>query len=95
MSRDCPLVQSQLHWMVRLLCFGGAWSYLTAALCTPLFAIVPFVAVAFHAFPVILVPHFVYAFIPYFVTMHAGESRCCALSAGFVQAPSALATWRT
>ena len=72
MSRECPLLQPQLSPMLRLLYFSGTWSYLTASFCTPLFAAVPFVAVALGVFPIALVPQFVAVFIPYFLLMHSG-----------------------
>lgn len=72
MSRDCPLLQTRLPWTLRLLFFSGTFSYLTAAFCTPLFIVVPYVAVAFKIFPVLLDPDFVYFFVPYFCLMHAG-----------------------
>lgn len=76
MSRDCPLAQPQLALVLRILFFSGTWSYFAAAVCMPVFILMPFIAIAFRIYPAVLSQSLLCAFVPYFIATHAGSSRC-------------------
>jgi hypothetical protein len=76
LSRECPLLQPGLSMLMRVLYTAGTWSYLCAALTTPVFAAIPVIAVATGVFPLAVTAQFAAAFVPYFVLMHTGSPSC-------------------
>lgn len=53
-SRHSPLLQSGLSPFMRLLYCSGVWSYVVNALCTPLFLVIPVIAIWFGVFPIVI-----------------------------------------
>lgn len=72
-SQECPLLQKGLPAMLKLLYIAGTWSYLCAALTTPIFIAVPVIAVVRGIFPLPFTSEVAAAFVPYFLLMHTGE----------------------
>jgi hypothetical protein len=67
------LLQSGLSPLLMLLYVSGTWSYLCAALTTPVFIAVPVIAVATGIFPLPFTRELAVAFLPYFLLLHTGD----------------------
>lgn len=50
----CPIFQSDLSWLQRIMYLQGVWSYIVGSLCTPTFIIVPIVTIWAGVFPIVL-----------------------------------------
>lgn len=71
-SWGCPAFCSGLSPFMRLLYLAGTWSYLCAAITTPLFVSVPILAVLTGVFPIGLNFQFAASFSVYFTLMISG-----------------------
>ncbi|KAF6266301.1 glycosyltransferase like family 2-domain-containing protein [Scenedesmus sp. NREL 46B-D3] len=75
-SRECPLLDTGLTWDMRLLYTSVTWSYITNMLAVPCSVLVPFVALVFGVYPLVLNRDFALAATLYYtsstmVTMYA------------------------
>lgn len=67
-SKECPLLDTGLTWDMRALYFGVTWSYITNTFAVPCSVLVPFIALVFGVYPLVLNRDFALAATLYYTS---------------------------